>query len=190
MPENKKSKVVEDKVIRKNVTYLKCPKCKMKEGLIHDERDNEELFEFCMRCGYSQRNLDIEGKRVNEVVDQGQGTFRYSLITEKNGYHMGPLIKSDLTNFETFVNTNRNGLTMATVTIRENRKWVIVNYFGGEKGFDKISNKYAREIDFMHDDKNTQLYAKPIMTAVNRKQRRELKKTIAKNIKRDAKRKK
>ena len=43
MPENKKSKVVEDKVIRKNVTYLKCPKCKKKEGLIHDERDNEEL---------------------------------------------------------------------------------------------------------------------------------------------------
>ena len=105
------------------IKYKKCTKCKGKKTFMCDEYSTGEYFNFCIRCGYTKKNIDREKSEMSKC----QGTLRWALsrIDEKpsDGFQLGPLAINDVEPFTKWVEENKHGLDYAHLTIKENDTW-------------------------------------------------------------------
>ena len=137
------------------IMYKNCTKCKGKKTFMCDEYENSEYYNFCVRCGYSKKNMDGEKAEVYKC----QGTLRYAFKEGKEGFQIGPLAVKDVVPFTEWVEQNKEGLEYAHITYAyeveinsfNETKWIFQNLLNQKQSEYEVTKDYLAGADIKKD---------------------------------------
>ena len=143
------------------IIYKNCTKCKGKKTFMCDEYENSEYYNFCVRCGYSKKDMDGEKAEVYKC----QGTLRYALKNDKeksDGFQIGPLAVKDVIPFTKWVDENKDGLDYAHITFAYSGKfgaddetvWMFQNLLDHKQSEYEVKKDYLAGADIKKDPAN------------------------------------